>query len=81
LHQTQIIVFYILLLLGFYGFLRLGRFTFWYYRQCRKRWLRTKSIYKAQITDYWQGLSLLKKCQFMLFGTLCFSGVFFLLFM
>ncbi|MEQ1637416.1 MAG: hypothetical protein ABL903_12045 [Methylococcales bacterium] len=80
LHQTQIIVFYILLLIGFYGLLRLLRTSMRYCRRCHKRWLMAKSVYRVQVSDYWEGLAAFKKIQYVAISLMIITGlVFFLL--
>ncbi|NOT84695.1 MAG: hypothetical protein HOP02_07960 [Methylococcaceae bacterium] len=81
LHQTQIIVFYILALMVFYGLLRFCRAVPIYYRRCRDVWRGAKAHREAQAKDYWHNLAFLKKAQLTLLGITFFTGVFFLLFM
>jgi hypothetical protein len=81
LHQTQIIVFYILLLLIFYGLLRLWRAVLGYYRDYKEKWRIAKARHQAQLMDYWQNGGLLKKIQIMTGAIVLITGLFFSLFM
>ncbi|MCX7089604.1 MAG: hypothetical protein NTV00_16325 [Methylococcales bacterium] len=79
LHQTQIIVFYIIMLVVFYGLLRFGRFMLGYCRRCKQRWLSAKTFYKDQVADYWHESSFMKKAQVILIGLTLLTGLFFLM--
>lgn len=81
LHDTQIIVFYILMALGAYGAYLAWRLSLKVCRRCMERWTHAQTAYKTQVSDYWQHLGSLKKFQVVLLGTTSISIIFFFLFM
>lgn len=81
LHDTQIIVFYIIAI-----FVSFGLWCLWpgakrFYRYCKDSITNTKTFYKVQAQDYWQSLRGIKKIQFLTIVTTILMGLFFLLLM
>ncbi|GAB6141689.1 hypothetical protein JCM14076_24180 [Methylosoma difficile] len=70
LHDTQIIVFYIILAVVLYVFYRLSLFIPGIYRRLKKRILTGLEMRKIRTIIYWQGLPLIEKAKFAAIGTL-----------
>jgi hypothetical protein len=81
LHNTQIIVFYILLAFGSYGLLHLWRYSLKFCRHCNERWSVAKSLYKTQVNDCWSSLGIITKIQIVSATSLALLAIIFLLFM
>lgn len=68
LHQTQIIVFYILAAFICYGLYRMCRAVPDYYRRCKKHQKAYWSHKKAALLYYWQEQSLLNRIKIVVIG-------------
>lgn len=68
LHQTQVIVFYILLSFGLYGLYRLWRALPLLYRRCKRSLIAYWSRKKASLLFYWGEQTLLDKCKLVAIG-------------
>jgi hypothetical protein len=78
LHQTQVIVFYIMLSFALYGLYLLWRKLPPFYRHCKQNLFRAYAFKKASLLFFWQELSLLNKVKIVLIGILVIvSYVFF----
>ena len=64
LHQTQIIVFYLMLSIAFGGIYYLWRVLPPLCRQCKENLLAAWSRHKTRASCYWQQLSLINKAKF-----------------
>lgn len=68
LHQTQVIVFYIILSFGLYGLYRLLRAAPPFFRQCKKNQINYWSRQKASLLYYWREQSLPNKITLAVIG-------------
>lgn len=70
LHETQIIVFYIIMLFVFYGLLRLWRVMPRYLAWAKEGYESVKADCRTYTVDFWGTLSLLQKTGYILGGLL-----------
>lgn len=68
LHQTQVIVFYIIASFVFYGLYRLGRAVPPFCRQCKKNQIAYWSRKKASLLFHWREQSLFNKIKLVVIG-------------
>ena len=61
LHETQTIVFYIMVVPLIYAGYRLLRWLFSFFRRCKEKWINTGIKYKSDGILYWQNLSAVGK--------------------
>jgi hypothetical protein len=67
-HQTQVIVFYILVPFIFYGFYRLWRVVPPFYRWCKRKQIAYWSRKKANLLFYWREQSTFEKLKLVVIG-------------
>lgn len=77
LHQTQVIVFYIIASFVFYGLYRLGRAVPPFCRQCKKNQIAYWSRKKASLLYYWREQSLFNKIKLVVIGVAAVTGYIF----
>jgi hypothetical protein len=70
LHETQIVVFYIIMLMVFYGLLRLWRVMPRYLVGVKQRYARVKADCRNCTVGFWEALSWLEKTSYILGGLL-----------
>lgn len=70
LHETQVIVFYIMLFAGFYGLYRLLRLVPGMYQRLKLKVLSSLEIKKIRMILYWQGLSINEKIKYVSIGSI-----------
>ena len=68
LHQTQIIVFYIIMSFVVYGLYRLWRALPLFCRRCKDNLLASWARKKANLALYWQQMSWFDKCKLVIIG-------------
>lgn len=81
LHQTQIVVFYILLFFIFWWFLKLWRAWPNFYQRTKLNFQNYRTRQKSQMQASWQNKSLFEKAKFIAIALLMIAGALSLLFM
>ncbi|MDD4906792.1 MAG: PilZ domain-containing protein [Methylobacter tundripaludum] len=76
-HQTQVIVFYIIVLFVFYGFYRLWQVVPPFCRWCKKKQIAYWSRKKANLLFYWREQSSLNKLKLVVIGVAVITGYIF----
>ncbi|MGZ5577212.1 MAG: PilZ domain-containing protein [Methylobacter sp.] len=74
LHQTQVIVFYILLSVIFYGIYTVGKRLPSFYKRCKNSLTVYVSRKKSSLLYYWQEQSLVNKIKLALIGAAIITG-------
>ncbi|MGZ5013860.1 MAG: hypothetical protein ACXV7E_07550, partial [Methylobacter sp.] len=74
LHQTQVIVFYILLSVIFYGIYTVGKRLPSFYKRCKNSLTVYVSRKKSSLLYYWQEQSLVNKIKLALIGAAVITG-------
>ncbi len=77
LHQTQVIVFYIIASFAFYGIYRLCRAVPPFYRRCKKNQIAYWSRKKASVLFYWREQSLFNKIKLVVICVAAITGYIF----
>ncbi len=78
LHQTQVIVFYIIVTVVVYGLYRLWRVLPFFCRRCKDSLFAACAHKKASLVFFWQEQSLLDKCKLIAIGIAAIAGYVFL---
>ena len=78
LHQTQIIVFYIMVSVAAYGFYRLIRVMPRYYEQLKEKLIIAWIINKTRVTLYWQSLPLNERVRLIVISAVAIASFIYL---
>lgn len=76
LHQTQIIVFYIIVFIFLFWLRRLWLAWPGFYRRLKEKIASAKAAQKAKLVGYWQGLGGLQKFKIVAIGLMVLIGLF-----